>query len=114
MPFYPIKDKYIFLHQKNYSKLNDIALKDKSDDWRFSSHILGREESKEADKLRHKTINKLYKDSTYEEFYKDWVYFSLQEHKDIIEDLPYLLYDYGCINKLFAYREIGSVAKFST
>ncbi|MGG0239819.1 hypothetical protein [Bacillus rhizoplanae] len=106
MPFYPIKDKYIFLYINNYKKLNDIALKGKSADWRFSSHIQGREESKEAEKLRYKTINKLFKESPFEQFYKDWIYFDLQEHKVILEDLPYLLFDYGCINKLFSYREI--------
>ncbi|EJQ73467.1 hypothetical protein IG7_00770 [Bacillus cereus HuA2-4] len=39
MPFFQVKEKYVFLYIKNYSKLNNIALKDKSDDWRFSSHI---------------------------------------------------------------------------
>lgn len=106
MPFYLVKDKYVFLHLKNYQKLNDIALKDKSDGWRFSSHIQGREESNEADKLRHKTINKLYKESKSEDFYKEWIYFSLQEHEDILEDLPFLLYDYGCINRSFQYRKV--------
>jgi hypothetical protein len=106
MPFYQVKDKYIFLHLDKYKKLNDIALKDKSDDWRFSSHIKGREECKDAEKIRYKTINKLFKESKYDDFYKEWIYFDLQENKDILEDLPYLLYDYGCINKLFSYREI--------
>lgn len=106
MPFYQLKDKYIFLHFKNYQKINDIALKDKEPSWILSSKIQGRAESKEADKLRQNTINKIFKDSPQEDFYNEWIYFDLQEYKYILEDLPYLLYDYSCINKLFSYREI--------
>ena len=106
MPFYRLRDKYIYLHLKNYQKLNDIALKDKEPSWVFSSKIQGRSESKEAKKLRYKTINKLYKESPYDEFYKEWIYFDLQKHEDILEDLPFLLYDYGCINRVFQYRKV--------
>ncbi|MCM3767033.1 hypothetical protein [Neobacillus niacini] len=106
MPFYQVKDKYVFLYLSNYNKLNDIALKDKEPSWTFSSKIKGRKENIEAKKLREKTINHIYKNSPYDQFYKEWIYFDLQNHKDILEDLPYLLYDYGCINKLFSYREI--------
>lgn len=106
MPYYPIKDNYIFLHEKSYKKLNDIALKDKEPTWTFSSKIKGTEANKEAEKLRHKTLNELFKNSPFEDFYKEWIYFNLQEQKDILEDLPFLLYDYGCINKSFQYRQV--------
>lgn len=42
MPYYQIKDKFIFLHFNNYQKLNDIALKDKEPSWRLRSHISGK------------------------------------------------------------------------
>jgi hypothetical protein len=106
LPYYPIKDKYIFLHEKSYKKLNDIALKDKEPKWTFSSKIKGTQANIEAEKLRHKTLNELFKNSPIEDFYKEWIYFDLQEHKDLLEDLPFLLYDYGCINKAFQYRQV--------
>jgi hypothetical protein len=106
LPFYQVKDKYIFLHIKNYSKLNDIALKGKDSSWRFSSNIAGRKECIEAEKLRHKTINELYKKYSFEDFYNEWIYFDLKNHDEFVEDLPFLLFDYGCINKAFEFRKI--------
>jgi hypothetical protein len=104
MPYYPMKDgKYVFLHSQNYTELSDIALSEKSDDWRFNSNIQGRKECEEANKLRHKAINELYKATNFEDFYKEWIYFKL-EGDDAIEDLPFLLYDYGCLNKHFFFE----------
>jgi hypothetical protein len=54
MPFFQIKDKYIFLYFDNYNKLNEIALKDKEPSSRLRSHISGREESKENYGLRYR------------------------------------------------------------
>lgn len=106
MPFYRIQDKYIFLYHSNYNKLNEIALKDKDSSFRVSSIITGSEACKEAEMLREKTIFRLYDESAFEEFYYNWIYFYLNEHKVILLDLPYLFYDYGCINHLFYSRKI--------
>jgi hypothetical protein len=106
MPYYQIKDKYIFLTKENYNRLNGIALKDKEPTWTFSSKIQGTQANKEAEKLRHKTLNELFKNIPYGTFYKEWIYFDISEHEDILEDLPYLLYDYGCINRAFQYRKV--------
>jgi hypothetical protein len=86
LPYYQLNDKYVFLYEKNYQRLNEIALKDKEPTWTFSSKIQGTKASIEAEKLRHRTLNELFKSSTYEDFYKEWIYFDLQEHEDIIED----------------------------
>ncbi|MCY9139679.1 MULTISPECIES: hypothetical protein [Peribacillus] len=70
------------------------------------SKIQGTKANIEADKLRHKTLNEIFKITPYESLYKEWIYFSLLEHKDILEDLPFLLYDYGCINSSFHFKNV--------
>jgi hypothetical protein len=107
MPFYPVRDKYVFLHHKNYIKLNEIALKDKSSSWRFSSHIAGRKESKEAEKLRYRTLSLIYKQNAFEEFYNNWIYFNLQSEEEILQNILFLLSDYGWINNNFSYKKIN-------
>lgn len=106
MPFFQVQNHYVFLYRANYEKLNAIAFKDKDSNWLFNSKIKGKKESQEAQKLRHIAINELYKNSSYEDFYYQWIQFNLELHEDILEDLPYLLYDYGCVNKCFSYRRI--------
>ncbi|EJQ73468.1 hypothetical protein IG7_00771 [Bacillus cereus HuA2-4] len=71
---------------------------------------------KEDDKLRYKIINKLYKDSTYEEFYKDWIYFNLRGHKDILEEIEQtffldLYYDKDCKYELALFSKGGLFKK---
>jgi hypothetical protein len=106
LPYFQVKDKYIFLHLTNYNKLNDIVFIDKEPSWTFSSKIQGTKASIEAEKLRNKTLNELFKNSLFDDFYKEWIYFKLQGHEDILEDLPFLLYDYGCINRTFQFRKV--------
>jgi hypothetical protein len=98
MPYFKLKDRFVFLHNKNYSKLNEIALKDKDEDWIRFSYYEKTVESKEAFKLREKTINEIFKSTDFEKFYREWVYFKL-EGSEAIDDLPYLLFDYSCLNK---------------
>jgi hypothetical protein len=64
MPYFPVKDRFVFLHSRNYSRLNKIALKDKSEDWIRFSYYERAEENKEAQKLRHITINEILKPQT--------------------------------------------------
>jgi hypothetical protein len=106
MPFYPVRDKYVFLHHKNNKKLNDIALMEKDALWKFSSNIAGRIESKEANKLRQKTLNDLYKMNTYEDFFNEWIFFELEKQEEIKEELTHLFYDYSFINNAFSFKKI--------
>ncbi|CAG7651721.1 hypothetical protein ACFQI7_27890 [Paenibacillus allorhizosphaerae] len=107
MPFFKIADRYAFLHIENYNKLNEIALKDKTAKWRFDSHVHGRKEANEAQKLREKTLHHLYKtSSSFVDFYCEWIHFDLSDRDLINHEVPFLLYDYGCINEFFAYRKV--------
>jgi hypothetical protein len=107
MPFIKLEDHYAFLHHDNYMKLNEIALKDKDASWRIGSAIHGRKEAEEASILRSKTLTEIYRNTNFDDFYDEWIRFNLEGMETIRHELPYLLYDYGCVNQYFGYKKVS-------
>ncbi len=108
MPYYLINKHPVFLSWARHKKITEEALKSKDSDYKISSVIAGRKETKEAEKIIYQTLkSKCDKDPL--RFYSDWVKFDLIGG-EACQNVWDLLYDY-C--SYYGYAYLSDLRDFS-